>query len=101
VNDDSYSSISEEDHQLPQDSEELEDEDIRCYSDQIQDIIENFQHVEILRLTKNPMYSGPFFYDEDDHMFNHDDPTECVKVKNEAVQNLYFDGGIILEYEIQ
>lgn len=34
-------------------------------------------------------------------MFNHDDPTECVKVKNEAVQNLYFDGGIILEYEIQ
>ena len=47
------------------------------------------------------MYCGPFFYDEDDHNFNHDDPTQCVRVTNESVKNLYIDGGIILDYEIQ
>ena len=46
------------------------------------------------------MYSGPLFYDEDDHTFNHDNPIECVRVVNENVKNLYFDGQVILDYEI-
>lgn len=46
------------------------------------------------------MYSGALFWDEDDDDFDFDNPTSCIRVVNEKVTHLYFDGGILADYEI-
>jgi hypothetical protein len=51
----------------------------------VQDLIENFQNLDVIRLTKNPMYGSALFYDPDDEDFDDEFPLARIRVQNLAV----------------